>query len=277
MEDVGISVKLSGWIKTNSLGLTKLLTFYEEISAYRDTYVQVDFSELKWIDANMSALLNALEYKLEKENNIKLFTDMDYLANNFSVLFRNGALTDDGIVIRDTQLTTLPFKLFFPLEQKEFAHYVNEELMKHRGLAEKIDERFKNRIKRDLIEISTNIYRHAQTTDPFFVCGQYYPQKATFIFTMVDVGVGFLKPIQNQDTSVKTDFEAIKWALNGNTTKSEAGGGLGLSGILDYFQNNRGDFHICTGNSYWTKSSELGNTKIRLPFKGTFVSLCFNY
>jgi len=277
MTDESITIKLSGWIKTNSTGLNHLLSFYHALAKYRDVNVLVDFSELKWIDANMIALFNAVEYKLNKENNITLVTDMDYLASKFSVLFRNGAVSDDSIAISDVQLTTLPYKIFFPLEQKEFAVYVNDQLMQHRGVAHKIEERFKNRIKRDLIEISTNIFRHAQTTDPFFVCGQYYPKNRAFIFTMVDLGVGFLRPINAFDPTIVTDYEAIKWALNGNTTKTDENGGLGLSGILDYFQDNGGDFHICTGYTYWSKSSDNPSQRLKHPFLGTFVSLCFNY
>jgi hypothetical protein len=280
MQDIEVSIKLSGSINTNPSGITKLLNYYNELYKYTNKSVVLDLTELTWIDANLSALLNALTYRLVKENNLKFFIDHKFLATKFSVLIRNGLMPSETET-RDNRLTTLELKQFLPIEQREFAKYVNQQLMCHRGLTTKIEERFKNRIKRDLIEISTNILAHAQTNDPFFVCGQYYPTKEKFIFTMVDLGIGFLGPINKIDPEVLTDFHAIKWALNGNSTKIEADGGLGLSSILDYFQNHAGDFHICTGNSYWSKSSEktfkVGNTRLLNPFRGTFVSLCFDY
>ncbi len=48
------------------------------------------------------------------------------------------------------------------------------------------------KIQHDLIEVLLNIKLHAQTTDPFFVCGQYYPMRKDLILTMIDLGIGFI-------------------------------------------------------------------------------------
>lgn len=277
-------LKIRGEVYTNSQGINKLMQFYKDASQHRDTRIIVDFYNMQWIDANLTALLNALSYRLGKDYNVNFSADFDFLSKNFSVLFRNGFLNHEDYKIADSQETTIPCTHFLPTEEVKFVEYIAEKLMCHRGF--QIDSTLKKRIQSDLIEIFQNIPRHARTSDPCFVCGQFYPNKKFFVLTMVDLGVGFLVPIQEfTDGKINTHIDAVRWALSGQSTQirdpTRELGGLGLEGILDYCNKNKGVFQIYTGTDFW--GTDLENTiwqgyrPLQHDFKGSMLNLFFKF
>lgn len=100
---------------------------------------------------------------------------------------------------------------------------------------------------------------------------------------MTDIGVGFLPPIQEfSQGSVSTSLEAIRWALRGNSTQTndDETSGCGLSGILTFCREHRGDLQVITGDTFW--STDLLNTVYQghktfsKPFAGTTINITFN-
>jgi hypothetical protein len=270
-----IVLKIEGEVYTSSDGINKLMQFYEEASKYKEIQIIIDFYNMRWIDANLTALLHAISYKLVKENKVQFVADFEFLSQNFNVLFRNGWLKDEKYNIEDTQKTTIPSTHFLPSQEKEFVDYIADKLMCHQGM-DKMAKPIRIRIQSDLIEIFQNIFKHARTTDPCFICGQFYPLKKYFVLTMVDLGVGFLQPIQEFTAGeIKTDIDAIRWALSGNSTliknPGEETGGLGLEGI----------FQIYTGKDFW--GTDLENTiwrgcrPLNQDFRGSLLNLFFNF
>lgn len=274
-------VKLEGELMTNSQGINKIMQFYHDANQYRDTDVIIDCYNLIWLDANLTALLNALEHRLKIQNNIQLKADYKFLAEKFGVLFRNGWLQDDSVKIEDVQQTTIPCTSFTLAQEKEFCDYINQQLLCHRGMPV-LESGIRRQIQNDLIEVYTNIYRHAQTTDPFFVSGQYYPRFGYFTFSMVDLGVGFLPPINKfTNGAVTTSKDAIEWALQGNSISGERLAGLGLQSIHDYMKAHKGVFQIYTGNDFW--GTDLvgtiweGHRPLQHEFQGSLLNLLFKY
>lgn len=101
---------------------------------------------------------------------------------------------------------------------------------------------------------------------------------------MVDLGQGFLPKIENATNGkIANSLDAIKWALNGNSSKvalENIPGGLGLSRILKYCEEHNGQLDIISGNGYWSSDyentifkggRELGNH----AFVGTTINLSF--
>jgi len=277
-------ISIEGEIYTSSQGVNKLMQFYYEAVEYKDTVITVDFYNMDWLDANLTALLNAITYRLKKDNNIQLSADFEFLSKNFNVLFRNGWLKDEHFNITDVQETTIPCTHFLPSQESDFLEYIDKTLLCHRGMPA-LEKSKRLRIQSDLIEIFTNIFRHARTDDPFFVCGQYYPTKGFFILTMVDLGVGFLPPIQQYTGGViNSDIDSIRWALSGkssliNDPTTEIGG-FGLEGIHKYCLDNKGVFQIYTGTDFW--GTDLENTiwqgfrTLKHSFQGSMLNLFFN-
>ena len=272
-------VTLEGEIMTNSHGINKLMQFYFDASQYNNSQVIVDCYQLSWLDANLTAFLSALGYRLKKERGIQLAADFDFLSKKFGVFFRNGWLQDADYNIPDLQETTLPCMSFDVSMEDEFCDYVKEKLLCHRGMPD-FTESLRLRIQTDLAEICTNIGRHARTSEPFFVCGQFYPKFNYFVFSMVDLGVGFLPPIQTfTDNLINSDIEAINWALEGNSTTGEPLAGTGLNGIYDYFKTHEGGLQIFTGNAFWGTDLKStiwqGYRPLKHSFKGSMLNLFF--
>ncbi|WP_299058840.1 hypothetical protein [uncultured Polaribacter sp.] len=275
-----IVLHLSDSFYTNFSGIKRLFEFYRTASDYYNETVYLDFYHLNWFDANLSALFGSILSKLTKENNLKFSTDLKYLEQHFNVLFRNGFFRSENTVT-DEQKSTVSFRSFLPDDKDGFINYIENDLLNHRGMPD-FSETVKDNIIESLIEVFCNIQIHSKSKEPFYVCGQYYPQQDVLTFSMVDLGVGFLPAIENKTKGeVDNDYDAIKWALEKrNTTKIGKPGGLGLFDLNSYFEQTNGNFQIISGDTFW--SLELENTVMKKfhfpnPYVGSILNLFFKY
>ncbi|NJN77724.1 MAG: hypothetical protein HC803_04835 [Saprospiraceae bacterium] len=270
-----ITISLKGSIHTGIRGYNKIIGIYHEAKVYKNTEISLDFSGMTWIDANLCSLLNAIEYRLKAENNIDFVTDFDYLYNNnFDVLFRNGFLKDPDFDGHDYRGSTVQLTEFGRSDKSRFLRYINNDLMFHERMPRLDDDLF-DKIIEDLIEVYCNYEYHAKTAAPFFICGQYYPTHKVFKVSMVDVGVGFLDAIQNVTQGrISTHAAAIKWAVQGNSTKEKnIPGGLGLQGILDFCYKTGGKLEIVSGDAYWKSGNKIGISEVKTIKKRLQVQL----
>jgi hypothetical protein len=275
--------KFKAPINSNFSGFKQLMNFFTFCKDFTKETISIDFYHCDFFEANMCAILEALIYKLENENKLKFTADFVYLKEKFDVFFRSGFLKEKDNVVEDIQGTTLPFETFTyeDAEKDRFCDYVTEKLMIHQGIPT-LSEELKDIIIDDLIEIYSNSAFHANSTDPFFVAGQYYPKLKELQFTMVDLGQGFLPKIELATNSkVSTDIDAIKWAT-ANSSKmasDKVPGGLGIKGILKYCKNNNGVLKIASGNGFW--ASDFDGTIFsegRISdeaFSGAIINLTF--
>ncbi len=274
--------KISGSINTDFSGYSRLVELYHYCKNYPDTAVQIDFSGLKWVDANLAAVFKAMLHKLQKERNTSIATDLPFLRNNFDILFRNGFLSD-GAPAADHQKSAVPIANFSCDDKEGFCTYIKDQLMKHRGMPW-LSEELEERIQEDLLEVFCNSHHHANTSEPFFIAGQYYPKNKTLKLTMVDIGDGFLPRIKEATGGeIATDLDAIGWALKGRSTKmyfDKTSGGLGITSMHDYVRAHNGVLEIISGSGYWSSNyhNSLFFSKGRVlskPFTGTTINLFF--
>lgn len=134
-------VVLSGIISTNYFGIRRIFNFYYDAQIYRNQTIFIDFSELEWIDANLSSLFYAVLFKLKKENKLEFETDEKIIEQKFHVLLRNGLFIKEKPLMDERQ-STVVLKKFFPSEELVFIKYIREELLEHRGMP-KFSERQK--------------------------------------------------------------------------------------------------------------------------------------
>lgn len=267
--------KFTGQINTTYLGYKKLLNFYIFSRRIKDDIISLDFYDLSWIDANMSVILQAMMHKLFNENNLTFSTDANYLKSQFPILFKNGFAWEID-KLPDTYGTTIELTQFeFGKDDEKFKDYIKNDLMGHRGL-ECLDKKIANQIRGNLFEIYCNI-EHSKSVE-VYACGQYFPNKKVLKFTLLDLGVGYLKPINNKHKEIETHSNAIEWAIQeGNTTRVGVPGGGGLPDIIEYFDtDDKGKFEIITGNAYWTSLSTFPIRKMKNIFCGTIINLVFN-
>lgn len=242
-------------LETNHSGVEELMRFYKFASNLYNTSVILDVSQTKHIDANLSAVILSISHKLLIDRRVKLFVE---LGDGKDVFFRNGLishLTGRGNLNEyfDNRQSTIALKTFHSTEDENFCTYLRKDFLGHRSM-ESMDPQLKNYLRNCYLEVFTNVYIHAETDYPIFTCGQYFPDKGLLKFTLVDLGVGFLKKIKNKtDGLVDDDKSAIVWATKGvNSTKdiSFGPGGTGLKQIKKFCSSNNGSLHICSGNGY---------------------------
>jgi len=277
MENLPV-LRLEGELYTDYSGFKRLFEFYHNASEHFNTTLFLDLYDLIWIDANLCALLQSMLHKLNHDNNLKFSTDLNYISQKFNVLFRNGFI-NNGEGNSDDRNSVIVLKSFSSKDKDGFIKYIEQELLSHRGIP-KLTNQVKDDILNSLIELFNNIDLHSQTVHPFFVCGQYYPKQAALVFSMVDLGVGFLPAIHTKTNGLVTNsLQSIHWALEkGKTTKIGSPGGLGLFDLHAYCKRNKGTLQIITGDTYWSTELESTIFKSRVfskPYTGSIINLFF--
>ena len=270
-------------ISTDYSGYNQLGRFYNFCLKRSNTTLTLDFKNIEWFDGNMCSLFLAMIYSLQKSNNLNFETEYITIREKFDILFRNGFLKDSKDIPDDRQ-SAVPVMAFNCSDKEEFCDYIENKLLSHRGMPDHLDEALKEKIFDDLLEVFCNTNHHANTIEPFFVGGQYYPKLGCLKFTMVDLGDGFLPRVYAATRGlINSHLDSIIWALEGNSTKltlENTPGSLGIKSMNKYCIDNKGIMQIISGNGFW--SSDYANTifeggrVISEPFRGTTINLIFN-
>lgn len=263
----------AGQIRTNEYGHGKLMEFYLWCLGWENQRILLDLTGAVWFDANLTVLLQAMLYKLNQECGHLFYINPVDVKARFPILFRNGFLSAIENM-HDELGTAVQLKTFNADEDEKFLRYIQSELIKT-DLRE-IDGLNKKQLADHFLEVFSNIQLHANTTDPVFACGQFYPQQQELKFTLIDLGDGFLPKINAfTNGKVSTSAEAIKWAVSGGSTKDNAPGGIGLSGIMNWCEENEAGLEIVTGDAYLSHTYGRNRTLTVPPFCGTIVHILF--
>ena len=271
-------ISLQGSISTTNYGYSKLMMFYNECSTFNGGAIEICLKYLEWIDANMSAVLQGIIHKLTIENNLRFHANLDEAKIDLNVLVCNGLIHSDKFIVKDRG-TTVNLRGFSIGDDDAFVNYVENDLLDHPGLV--LDYNSKEDIIDAFIEIFANYGMHSKTSYPCYVCGQYYPRIRTLKFTFFDLGIGFLKPINDEYPNIKTNDEAITWALeDGNSSKTDTPGGTGLSKLKNCLTQKNGGFEIVSGDAYKKfhdkNDYEIGKTDtLKCRNIGTAINLFF--
>lgn len=281
-----VEYKLEGRIETNYAGMQKLVNFYSFASKHSNCWFNLNIENLYWFDANLSSVLFLYCHLLKKNNKLKFFIDYASLKGDLNVLSRNGFAyyvveNKDSFVPYDDRETVIPIKAFKIDDANSFVNYIEQLLVKHRGLGN-VKFSDKERIKNSYFEIFDNVGIHANSTTPVFACGQYFPAKNELKFSLTDFGDGFLSKIAKHtvgNENIKHAREAIDWAVKGNSSKeNNIKGGNGLKKILTYCFNSGGSLQIVSDDCYWALENRTINTfKVTNHTRGTTIHLIFRY
>lgn len=269
-------------IYTDATGIRQILTFYSACKEYNNCIISINLDKTEWFDGNLCAFLGALLYRLSIDNNLRFTMDASQVSAKCRILFANNFLPIDQNLEQYKTDSCLPFKGFYPKQKDEFFQYLENDLFSHQAMP-KLDVETREKLIDDLTEIYANIDKHAETEQPFFVCGQYYPYKHSLHFTICDLGIGFFKKInQQKPEEIRSCGDAILWALAGNSTKPDAPGGSGLKNLYRYLKENKGAMQIYTGDYGWcskTAGSILypeGIKQLNTEYIGSAINLEFN-
>lgn len=266
-----------GTIRSNCNGFSSIAELAQDASGLWLDKAELDFRRCGFFEANMAASLYVVIARLRDELNDVTIHNMPpeieriLKKNHFLTVFNMG-------VLRDTNQTTLPFKIFKRQAGEQFNDYLDT-YMRGRGIPSMSDALTK-RFRQSLFEIFLNAAIHSDSELGIFVCGQFFPLKHRLDFTIADAGVGIRENVRRYTGRKKMNSRAaIEWALTeGNTTKTgNQPGGLGLKLIKDFIRMNQGKLQIVSRFGYYEFSASGDSiTKMGHDFPGTCVNIEIN-
>lgn len=269
-------------IYSDRSGINQLLDFYNNCNSYNNCIIEICIKNLQWFDGNLCAFLGALMYRLNKSNNLTFTIKEEHVQAKFDILFHNDFIPLD-VKASDKKKSCIPFRGFEVKDKDAFMDYVEFEVLKHTAMP-KFSDAVIDKLLDDLGELYANIDKHAFSEMPFYMCGQFYPKSGIIKFTICDLGVGFLQNIHKLKPEIGTYDQAIKWAVDGNSSKPDAPGGTGLIGLRKYCAANQGKLQIISGDYMWCSETfdqkpllyPEGLLPLKHFFQGAIINLEFN-
>lgn len=161
-------------------------------------------------------------------------------------------------------------------------HWLSDEKLR-------ISEDLKLAIVSKIFEIFMNAYGHGvmkNNTEMGRVvsCGYHDPKNKQLKITVMDFGIGVVDTVKKFLPQNLTDESAMKWALeSGNSTKTDSINpdtprGLGFDLLKRFVTVNEGSMVIYsnTCHAYVNKEGEYTVDRLKIPFKGTIISITIN-
>jgi len=257
--------------------------FIELINKTKDTFLEdiyLDFSETKWFEANLCAVLGAIINSLQfRLNNVEL---INLQANVERIFCRNHFLASfGGMILPDITETTIKYRKNKLTDEKLIKEFLDTELIQKSDFP-KLSEVAQKEIARSIFEIYSNAIIHGNC-DHVYSCGQYFPNKRPprIDFTIVDLGRTIKVNVNEFLRTSMSGKESIEWAIEANnSTKpkhNKIPGGLGLKLILDFVRLNKGKIQIVSSGGYWEMNKgKINAAEFDNEFPGTLVNIEFN-
>ncbi|MDP3027910.1 MAG: ATP-binding protein [Deltaproteobacteria bacterium] len=264
-------------IRHDQAGFEALIRLHAQTKDCLFDDIDIDMGATTWFDADMCAAFGAILYRMGKNmNTVKL---ENIRPNVEKILSKNGFLSHYGREkIPDQWGTTIPYQRFDVKDDRYFAGYIENELIR-RSEMPSMSLGLLKKFRESIFEIFSNAVLHSRTEQGIFSCGQFFPARHQLDFSVTDLGIGIR---QNVKENTGLDFapeEAIAWATKGrNTTKrGQIPGGLGLKLLGEFIDLNGGRIQIVSDAGYWRREKcETVTVGLSQPFPGTVVSLEIN-
>jgi hypothetical protein len=263
-------------IKSDFDGFRHLIDIYAQVNKLLFETVEIDMSGATWFDANMCAPFGAILYKISRNlNTVKL---INLTPSVKKILSKNGFLMNYGVAKElDTYKTTIEYKRFEPKDERYFATYIEQHLVR-KGMP-KMSIGLQKKFRESIYEILSNAVLHSETKLGIFACGQFFPAGKRLDFSIADLGIGMKENINKKRHLNLMPEEAIVWATEKyNTTKTgNIPGGLGLKLLRSFISLNKGRIQIVSDAGYWEFANGTFSTKkFDKPFPGTAVNMEIN-
>lgn len=261
--------------RTNQQGFESIARLYEEAKDLSFDTVELNFSSCSWFDANMAAPLGGILTLLSDEfNGIEI---RGVPSDIESVLCKNEFLSHYGYAKRlDSYGTVVPYRRFDLSDERIFAAYITK-FSAGKGIPT-MTPLLKKKFNESIGELFANAMMHSTSQRGVFCCGQYFPQKKRFDMCIADTGSGFVGAIYNAFQLKVDSIKAMKFCLKeGNTTKKNEPGGLGLKLLKQFITLNKGRIVIVSNQGYYEYSDKGEQLQaLSCTFPGTCVNLEVN-
>lgn len=210
--------------------------------------------------------------KLRADFNEIEFNEID---NKIKQVFqKNDFLSHYGFPKKsDENNTTIKYHKFKQNDRSYFNQYVAKDLITISDFPE-MNQTMRKRVVQTISELFINSVIHSES-EHIYTCGQFFPQKEKIEFTITDTGVGFKNNINRRFNSKMSSTQAIKWAMvDGNSTKKDISGGIGLAFFGEFIKANKGKLQIISDDGFFMIDSDIPTIKqFDKPFPGTIVNM----
>lgn len=262
-------------IHSNHAGFTALARLAAVTRDLEYNRLELSFAALSWFDANMAAPLGAVLARiLDRYNTVSI---VDLAWGQRSILERNGFLSEFGYPAPNFWAgTVLPFMRFKSSDANRFYDYLDEHLP-GKGMPD-MTSTFALRFQQSLGEIFINAQTHSDSALGVFVCGQFFPAKQRLDISIADAGITIPGRVNRRFGIQAPSVKALRWALKeGNTTKEDTPGGVGLKLLRQFVAQNGGCIQIASGGAFWQFCRGAEEFQpIEPGFPGTVVNLEVN-
>jgi len=259
-------------IDTTFASYQQLIDLYNEYKDHCFETIEISFQQ--WFSANLSSALGGILDKLLNQLNTINFQNIPLQIQ--AVLQKNDFLSHFGYQkIIDKHNTTIKYLKLKPTDGRFFNKYVAEELLNHPELPQ-ISSALKKKIAESIYEIFVNAQLHSES-DFIYTCGQFFPTKHTINFTIVDTGIGFKNRVNQRFNKNLSSVQSIKWALiDGNSTKLNISGGIGLAILREFIKKNNGIIQIISDDGFYQLDSNREQTSFFSgAYPGTVINMQF--
>lgn len=275
------TIKLPSTTHTEKNDYSKLIKAIQPLFDKPDnTRFILDFSQVKWLDANLLAIIgSALEYRHKN-------CDIRYLEGSISqkqadLWGRNGFGKYFRLSTQKRYNTTVDYKVFNSDDAKAFGAYIDNNIL-DRSDFPKLSSELKRNISNNIQEIFGNAPLHGKCKN-VISCGQYFYRAKKLTFTVVDCGSTITENVVEYFMYLHkpTPKHSIQWAtIENNSTKrlvNGKSGGMGLALLKEFIGLNKGHIQICSGNEFWEYTADKETSDyIDSNFPGTIVSININ-
>ncbi len=263
-------------IRSEYEGFSSLIQLHTQIGEVAGQKIDIEMNQCDWIDANMCAPLGAILYKASRKLNRVALSNIAERVEK--ILSKNGFLSHYGQeIIADTYETTVEYQRFEPKDDRYFSDYIEKRLI-GKGIPS-MSLGLLKKFRESIFEIFSNAVIHAETKQGIFSCGQFFPKKHRFNFSIADLGIGIRQNVQQKAHLILSAEKAIVWAMEGRNTTKKGGipGGLGLKLLQDFISMNHVRIQMISDSGYWKLSDGKAITKtFSNPFPGTVVNIEIN-
>ena len=155
-----------------------------------------------------------------------------------------------------------------------FYDYLDEHLP-GKGMPEMASP-FSLKFQQSMGEIFINAQSHSDSDLGVFGCGQFYPAKQRLDISIADAGITIPGRVNRRFKVNLNPVKALQWALiEGNTTKEDAPGGVGLKLLRAFIHSNGGCLQIASGRAFWEFQRGIENFHMldEPGFPGTVVNI----
>lgn len=265
-------------VKNNFAGYKFFIELYYQIHNCRDINYKINFDHTKIFEANLSAVLRAINDSGREQKKIIKIVNINNVIKDYLVLNRF-IDSPDELINTDFKGMVIPFKKFTIFQDIEFMEYVANELLSKPNFP-KHSKMLSKKINTSIFELFENARTHGDCRN-IYTCGQITKdEESTRIdFTIVDMGKTIKTNVNEYLKKNLSGSEAIDWAMVlGHTTKTgDVSGGLGLDIIFEFIQLNKGRIQIVSSDGYWEYyNNKTIKREFEKPFLGTIANIEVN-